>query len=308
MKKKKVLIAASTFCELSKIPLKLLKKNNFDIIKNNFQRRLKANEIIKMGKNVDGIIAGLETYNYKVLKSLIKIKCISRVGVGVDNINQDYAKKNKIKILNTPKVVVEPVAQLTIGMLLNLSRKINIMNNSMKKKLWKKIYGNDITHKKIGIIGVGQIGKRVAEILLAFGAQLLLNDIKKNTKWAKKQNFKYVSLKHLIKNSDIILIHASNKMKREILRLSDIKMMKDGVILINCSRGKLINEKALEYGLKSKKISGLGLDVFNKEPYSGNLSKYNNVLLTPHIATFTKETRMQMELEATNNLIKSFKK
>ena len=82
----------------------------------------------------------------------------------------------------------------------------------------------------------------------------------------------------------------------------------DGVILINCSRGKLINEKALEYGLKSKKISGLGLDVFNKEPYSGNLSKYNNVLLTPHIATFTKETRMQMELEATNNLIKSFKK
>ena len=308
MKKRNILIAASPFCELSKTPLQLLKKNNFSFIKNNFKRRLKTDEIIKMGRNVHGIIAGLETYNYQVLKSLIKIKSISRVGVGIDNIDQNYAKKNKIKILNTPKVVVEPVAQLTIGMLLNLSRKIDIMNNAMKKKSWKKIYGNDITHKKIGIIGVGQIGKRVAEILSTFDVQLLLNDIKKNIKWARKKNFRYVSLKNLVKNSDIILIHASNKMNKEILKKNDIKKMKKGVILINCSRGKLINEKTLEYGLKSKKISGLGLDVFNKEPYSGNLSKYNNVILTPHIATFTKETRMQMELEATNNLIKSFKK
>ncbi len=308
MKKRNILIAASSFCELSKTPLKLLKKNNFSFVKNNFKRRLKTNEIIKMGKNVHGIIAGLETYNCQVLKSLIKIKSISRVGVGIDNIDQNYAKKNKIKILNTPEVVVEPVAQLTIGMLLNLSRKIDIMNHAMKKKSWKKIYGNDITRKKIGIIGVGQIGKRVAEILSTFDVKLLLNDIKKNIKWARKKNFRYVSLKNLIKNSDIILIHASNKMNKEILKKNDIKKMKKGVILINCSRGKLIDEKTLEYGLKSKKISGLGLDVFNKEPYSGNLSKYNNVILTPHIATFTKETRMQMELEATKNLIKSFKK
>ncbi|MDP2939758.1 MAG: phosphoglycerate dehydrogenase [Candidatus Omnitrophota bacterium] len=297
----KVFISASTFAQLSKEPLKLLKDKRLEFKLNPFKRRLSEQEICLFLKddNYVGLIAGTEQITKKVLCNANSLKVISRVGVGLDNIDLKTTKKFKIKIFNTPDVLTDSVAELTMGLILCALRRISLMDRNMKRKIWNKEMGFLLKDKILGIIGFGKIGKKVSRLAKAFGSKVIYYDLKrfKPNKSAEK-----VTFSNLLKNSNIISIHCSGK--NRIISNNEINKMKQGVILINTSRGTAIDENALNKGLATGRVSFAALDVFNSEPYRGRLSSLNNVILTPHVGSYAKEARIRIEIEAVNNLLK----
>ena len=304
----KLFVALSSFANHGTYPLEVLEKNNFSVVFNKTGKRLKPEEIIKMAKDSDCIIAGVEPYNKYVLDSLPNLKCISRAGVGIDNIDLELAKLKNISIRNTPDVIVTPVSELTLSMILSLLRKLNPITNDMRNGGWNKTTGTNLNNKKVGIIGAGRIGKRVAELLSCFGAKILIHDPIKDLEWSKKFLFKYVDINDIFSNCDVISLHTSKIDDEYLIGLEEIKSFKKGSILINTSRGNLVDESALIYGMENEILSGIGLDVFPDEPYNGRLINYKNVILTPHVATLTSESRLEMETKASENVVEFFNK
>lgn len=299
-----IFVALSTFSEFDRRPMELLEQSGYTYALNSTGRRLKQGEIIKMGQSARGIIAGVEPYDSYVLDNLPNLKCISRCGVGTDSIDLERAREKGIAIKNTPQVVIQPVAELTIAMIFDLLRKLTEQTVLIKAHQWVKVSGNMLSGRKIGIIGLGKIGKRVAEMLVMLGAHVWGVDITPDEGWAKKNGVKIVSLEGLLRECDVISVHVSLlESDKYILGRDEIQKMKQGTLLINTSRGSVIDEEALYEGLKSGQLGGAALDVFTKEPYDGILCTLNNVVLTPHIATLTKESRTEMEIEAVKNLI-----
>ena len=217
----------------------------------------------------------------------------------MDNIDLAETKKLNIKVYNTPDVLVDAVAELTIGLTLNVLRQISLMDRKIRNKTWKKEMGLLFKGKILGVIGFGRIGKRVSELAVAFGAEVIFYDLRE----IKIENALQVSLNKLVQDADIISIHSSTRDK--LISKEEIENMKNGVVIINTSRGSVIDEEALYQALKSGKVFSAGLDVFNNEPYSGKLIELDNCILTPHVGSYAKEARIQMEIEAVNNLIKA---
>ncbi len=304
---KKIFIASSTFAEIDKRPLEELKKAGFEIIANPYKRRLTEKEIIDLGKDCAGVIAGLGKYTLNVMKNLSKLKVISRVGTGLDNVDLEAAEKLKISVFNTPQAPVEPVSEFTVGLLLSLVRNIPYMDNALKRGQWKRASGTLLKDKVIGIIGLGRIGKRTAALLKAFECrQILAYDICYDKNWIKKNNYiKCVEFKKLLNESDIILIHAAGNTC--MIGENEINSMKKGVFIVNTSRGSMIDENALCKALKAKAVAGVAIDTFDKEPYNGELTAIESAVLTPHVASNTFTTRTQMEMEASKNVIKALK-
>ena len=300
----KLYVALSSFSKFSPLPLQLIKNSDIPYSLNGFKRRLLEHEIVSEAFDATGIIAGIEPYSRDVLSKLPNLKYISRAGVGIDNIDLEYAQKKAIKIFNTPFVVIRPVVELTIAMIYDLLRKITFHTGLIKQGKWEKAVGNTIYQKNIGIIGTGRIGKALAETLTKLDANIFAYDLFKDEIWANKNRIKYLSLSKLLRESDIISIHASgSESNSAIIGKSEFNLIKKGAILINTSRGSNLDEKELVKNLENGKLAGFGSDVFINEPYSGELIKFENVVLTPHVATFTVESRNEMEIEATNNLL-----
>jgi D-3-phosphoglycerate dehydrogenase len=304
MTKPKILVALSTFAEYGKKPLVLLKESGYPFVLNPSGERLTAQGIIKLGADCQGIVAGVEPYTSQVLSELPKLKCISRCGVGIDNIDLIKTRKLGIKVFNTPDPVAVPVAELTIGMILDLLRKITWHTVSLRNQKWQKKGGQNLAGKTVGIIGLGRIGKKVAELLKSFDVRLIAADPYPDVKWARKHNVEMVPIKNLLKASDIVTLHLkSDKDSPFILGKKEIRLMKKGALLLNLARGEMVHEQALYDALKQGHLAGAGLDVFVQEPYSGKLSSLDNVIMTPHIATLTKESRLEMETQAVENLL-----
>jgi len=300
-----ILLAPTTFAEYSKDPLEVININNYKYIVNPKGRKLENNEIIKYAKNVVGIIAGTESYNEDVLNCLPDLKVISRLGVGLDNINLEIANNLGIRIFTTNTSPGPAVVELALGLLINVARNISTSNQLLRKNVWDKKMGVLLRGKTLGIIGLGNIGKELVKISKGFGFKVLAFDINKDDSFANDQNVLYCDLNTLLSNSDFISIHLNlTPETKNFINSERISLMKSECILINTSRGGIIDENALYISLKSNKIAGAGLDVFHKEPYNGPLATLDNVIMTPHISAYAKEIRNQMEKEAVENLIK----
>jgi D-3-phosphoglycerate dehydrogenase len=303
----KILVALQTFSEYSEVPLKLLQNAGVNIVLNNLGHRLNKTEIIQLGSDCEGIIAGIEPYDEEVLDKLTKLKCISRCGVGIDNIDLERAKQKGITVLNTPDAVIQPVAEMTIAMVFDLLRLLTYHTIILKSNQWKKKAGHLLYERKVGIIGLGRIGKKVAELFRALNADVYGSDLYPNKTWAKKYNVKILPIKDIIEKVDILSIHVSATNENPFfLGEKELARLKKGSVLINTSRGQFIDENALYRALKSGHLAGAALDVFDQEPYRGPLTELDNVILTPHISTLTEESRTQMEIEATENILKYF--
>ena len=304
----KILISPSSFGECGDAPLISLKENNFNLIENPHKRKLTELEVIDLAKDCIGIIAGLEPLNENVIQNLPKLKCISRVGVGMDNVDVEFAKKRGIKVLNTPNGPTRAVAELTLGMIFSILRRIPQADSNMKNTIWKKETGNLLFGKTIGIIGLGRIGKLVAELLRGLGNPVIGYDLYPDKIWADKNHINIVDLKTVLSNSDIITLHipGSNN-KKPIICSEELKLCKPSSIIINITRGGVIDENALLEALKNGNIKGAAIDVFNEEPYRGPFCNLDNVVLTPHIGSYALEGKLQMEIDAVENLINALK-
>lgn len=296
----KIGISPSLFADTDDTPLKVLKDTGVEIIENPYKRRLSEEEAIIFLKDLDGLIAGLEPLNKNVLLTAHRLKAIARVGIGTDNVDLAYAKEKGIKISNTPDGPTEAVAEMTLSVLLTINRMLVFSNNLMHHGEWKKTIGTSIKGQKILLIGYGRIGSTVSELLTKFGADVYVFDpfIKKSQQIFKE---KLVSLEEGLKLADVISLHASGR--DLILGQKEFGLMKEGVILLNSARGELVDEFALLDAIQKGKIGSVWFDVFWKEPYTGELTKYENVILTPHIGTYTKQCRLSMEMEAVNNIL-----
>ena len=301
----KVNITTSSFGRCSNKPVELLNNNFTDIKFNKFNRKLTANELIEEAKDADGIIAGTELYTKRVINSLPNIKVISRLGIGLDNIDIEAAKMKGVKIFTTKTSPAPAVAELTLSLMLDIARKISRHHQNIKSGIWKKEMGVLLGKKTLGIIGLGTIGKALVNLVKGFNFNILAFDMYHDNKFAKGNKINYCGLNTLLKRSDVVSIHLN--LSNETKGLIDEKKLnhiKSEAILINTSRGEIIDETALFEALKSKQIAGAGLDVFHQEPYSGPLTTLDNVVLTPHIASYAKEIRVQMEIESVKNLLK----
>ncbi len=298
---KKILIGPASFSQINNVAEKKLEELGFYLVKNKFHRKIKTNELIEIlsDKNIVGSIGGLENYTSQVLKES-NLRVISRLGSGLDNIDLDTAKTLNIKIFSTPSGPINSVAELVIGMMISLSRKISMMDSDMKSKNWNRMYGSLIYDKQITLVGYGKIGKKVHELLKPFNSKINIVDPSINNKSISN----LLSLEDALPISDIISFHIDKNI--EIISRKNIDKIKSGCILLNSSRGNIISEENLIYGIENKIISSAWLDVYNEEPYQGKLCNYKELILTPHIGSLTTETRLAMEIEAVNNLIKVF--
>lgn len=297
----KVLITTSTFAKYDSSVLDLMKKAGIEFQLNPFERKLTEKEIVDLASDMDGLIAGTESLNSNVIPKLKNLKVISRCGAGLDNVDLMTAEKLGIKVFNTPDAPTQAVAELTLGLILDCLRHISQADREIRHEKWYKPMGQLLEGKTVGIIGYGRIGKAVAKLIQSFNVKILVYDIIKFTETAE---VKSVSFDDLVSNSEIISLHMPAN-KDCIIDSNAIAKMKTGAYLINAARGGLVDENALYEALKSGKLAGAGIDVFEKEPYQGKLIELDNIILTSHIGSYAKESRILMEKQAIENLIKT---
>lgn len=295
----KIVITTTSFGKYDNLPAELCKARRFEVILNPFGRKIKSDELVEIAKEAVGLIAGTEPITEAVLLKLPSLKVISRCGAGMDNIDLDAAKKLGIKVFNTPNAPTLAVAEMTVGLILNLLRKINQMDASIRDGRWEKQMGNLLSGKKIGVVGFGRIGRKVAGMLSFFGCEIMFADpfVEDGT-----LGFKKLPLEELLSVADIVTLHVPSGDR--LIGAREIGLMKKSAWLINVSRGGVVDEEALYHALKEGHISGAALDVFEQEPYTGLLRELNNVILTPHIGSYAKESRIEMEMQAVENLLR----
>ena len=296
----KIAISTSSFASMDRSPLALLEASGLKVVVNPFGRKMNEEEIIKHLHGVDGLLAGLEPLSAKVFKNCPQLKAITRVGIGMENVDLEAAKKAGIKVSNTPDAPSDSVAEMTLAAALTLSRSIMPANASLHQKRWSKIIGRGLKQTKVLVIGYGRIGQKVAELFNVFGAKVMVCDPIAQQK-SISPYIQLVELREGLSNAEIITLHMSGN--KPVLKSQEFESMQKGVILMNSARGALIDEVALINALESGKVSSAWLDVFPEEPYSGQLTEYNQVLLTPHMSTYSAQCRKDMETEAVNTLL-----
>ncbi len=300
----KVFISTSSFAEHDASPLQLLKGAGMDVQLNPHGRKLTLKECLNLYGDIDGLIAGTEALTAEVLRAASNLKMISRCGAGADNVDQEAAKELGIKVFTTPDAPTQAVAELTIGLMLALLRGVSTGDHLVKSGEWQKHMGNLLSGKTLGILGLGRIGKRVVEITRPFDLKYIAWDNSPDRQFADKHRIEFSRLDELLRRADIITIHLPYTSELEgIIGQRELGLMKEGAFVINTARGGLVDEGALYIALKERKIAGAALDVFGQEPYNGRLTELDNIILTPHIGSYAKEARVEMELQAVKNLL-----
>jgi len=235
-----------------------------------------------------------------------KLRIVARAGVGLDNVDKAACEKRGIKVMNTPGASSNAVAELAIGMMFAVCRKISAADNGMKGKKWlkKELTGTEIDGKTLGIVGLGRIGTMIAIKAKALGMHVIYYDPHTNSSAIGMK----VNLDELFASSDFISLHVPLIPETQgMINAASISKMKKTAVLINTARGALIDEEALYAALKEGRLGGAALDVYSQEPYSGKLCELPNALLTPHIAGSTAEAQMRIGLELVEKLKEELK-
>jgi len=302
----KALITTVPFGDKNTYPLDLLDDNNIEYLINPLNKKLTEDELVSLVSDFDVIIAGTEQISDKVMEKASNLKMISRVGIGLDSVNLLAAKKRNIQVSYTPDAPAPAVAELTIGMMLMLLRSVHVSNSQMHSGEWYRFFGRRLSEVTIGIIGVGRIGQGVLEHLKGFGSpKILVNDISVKDDISNRFNVEWSSKEEIYKQSDIVSLHLplTGKTKNMIKRDHLFSMKKDAII-INTSRGGIINESDLYKVMQSGHLSGAAIDVFDNEPYSGDLKRIERCLLTAHMGSMSVDCRSRMEIEATEEAVR----
>lgn len=290
--------------------IKKLRQAGFEVHVN---PKIVPEQLTKMVLNYDALIVRSQT---KVTKEVIeagkRLKVIGRVGVGLDNIDLETAEKKGIMVFHVPEASANAVAELTVGLIISLARSIPQADHSMKKGKWIKeqLMGWELMDKTLGIIGLGNVGGRVAKIAKALGMKILIT---KRTppvpELLRELEAEFVLLKELLQRSDVVTIHVPlTPQTKHMIGAQEIQLMKKGAFLINTSRGAIVDEKAVFDALKSGKLGGAALDVYEIEPPKDlSLIKLPNVICTPHIGAQTERTQRIATVSIAEKIINAFK-
>jgi len=307
--KKKVLITPKSFKNYKHKAYPLLEEKGYEIIENSFGRTLTEDEIVEIAKEgVEGIIIGVDPLPARVLEQLKDVKAISKYGVGMDNIDLDRAAELGIKVKNAVGTNSVSVGELAIALMFTMARKIPSHSAEVKNGGWDRSIGFELTGKKLGLVGGGQIGREVAKRARGLEMEVTIYDpyFKDDGFLSKYGISRTDNLDELLSQSDIISLHLpATADTKHMINSRTLGLMKPTAILINTSRGELVDEEALYEALTTGKIAGAAQDVFSSEPPAKDekLLKLDNFILTPHLGAFTGEAVEKMAIVSTKNLL-----
>ena len=302
----RALITTVPFADRSRLPLEQLEAANIEYVINPIGRKLKENELADMISDYDVLIAGTEPITDQVMGRGKRLKLISRVGIGLDSVDLVAAKRRGIQVSYTPDAPAPAVAELTVGLMLSLLRSVHVANAELHRGVWNRHFGRRVSEVTIGVIGVGRIGRRVLTRLSGFGTpRVLVNDVRPDPKLVPELKLEWVDKEEIYKHADVITVHVPRTAHTmNMIRAEQIALMKPDALLINTSRGGIINEQDLADALCAGRLGGAAVDVFEHEPYSGPLAEIERCLLTAHMGSMSVDCRTRMEIEATEEAVR----
>lgn len=304
----KVYISTIPFASENPLPAELLDSIGASVKINDLGRKITTSELAERIGDSECLIAGTEIIDSTVFDKAPNLKLIARVGIGLDGVDLNEARKRGIKVTYTPDAPAPAVAELTIGLMLQLARNIGLSNQGIKDGAWERILGYRLAEMTIGIIGSGRIGGRVIRRLSAFGSpRILVNSLKRDDLIAPNSKLEWVDKKYIYKHADLISLHVplTNKTLGMIGR-EELKLMNSSTMLVNTSRGGIINEDDLYWALENGIISQSAIDVFLDEPYKGPLKNLKNCHLTAHLGSMSFDCRARMEIEAVEEVLNHY--
>lgn len=309
----KILLTSTSFQDTPGKHQELLNEQGFDI--DYLRGPITDTELLPIIGNYDAVICGDDEYTEGVLNAGVagKLKYISKYGVGLDKIDLDHAKKIGILVTNCPGVNQVSVAEHVMALLLTFEKNVHLQFNSTREGSWKRLIGNEIFDKTIGIIGLGAIGKELAKRSFAFGLKVIAFDVFKDESFLKQfPEINFVTdIDELYGDADVISLHVPHTPSTEHLINSTVinDKIKKNIILINTARGKLVDVAALKDGLSNGKILGYLTDVLDIEPMAENepLRGLQNVIITPHVGSRTYQSVARQGSLAVKNLLDMIK-
>jgi phosphoglycerate dehydrogenase-like enzyme len=302
-----VLITARTMNEVGHSALELLKQAGLRLVIPPRPGPLPVAELQPQLPGIDAVLASMDKFTADVLQSAEakSLKVISRWGVGYDAIDVPAATRQGVVVAYTPGLLNETVADFAFAQLLSIARRVHIGYSAMSAGRWEGAWGHDVHGKTLGIVGCGRIGLAVARRAAGFNMRLLAHDIAPSAE-AAKLGVTFVSLDELLRESDFISLHAAlTALNRGLIGAAQLQQMKRTAYLINTARGALVDEAALAQALRDGRIAGAALDTFTVEPLPAEnpLRGVPNLLLTPHLASFARETGERVSLAAAQAIV-----
>jgi len=303
-----VLITSTSFGKKVKAPLELLQSKGYDLKFNDVGRPLTADELIERLADCDGCIAGLDQFTADVFAASPKLRIVARYGSGVDRVDLKAAAAAGVTVTNTPVANSDSVADLAVGLMLAVARKIPTADRTVREGKWERLFGVSLAGKTVGLIGFGRIGSRVASRAKGFDCRVLVTDPFVDQETAQRAGVELVSVDELLESSDFVSLHLpANDETRGFLGAEQFEQMKPSANVVNTARGELIDQEALIAALKDGQIAGAGLDAYAEEPPdAAQFAGLDNVVLTPHMGSYTEEALYNMAMGAVENLCAFF--
>ena len=305
----KVLSTSPTFGYYVSEPSEYLENNGCKVDLFPQGKEISQEELVQGVAEYDAIIVGIEKFTKAVIQASKRLKILAKHGIGVDNIDVDAASAKGIVVTNAPGTNSDAVADLTFGLFLSLARSIPFADRSVKGGEWPRIVGVQINGKVLGIIGLGQIGKKVAKRASGFDMRVLAYDVFKDEAFARKWGITYVSLDEVLAESDFLSIHVPiGPSTRGLIGERELSLMKKEAFLVNISRGGIVDEEALYRVVREGGIKGVALDVFAPEPPTGSpLLDLDNVIATPHMGGYSFEALRETGMVCARSIVDVFK-
>jgi D-3-phosphoglycerate dehydrogenase len=297
----KALITTVPFGTADRRPLDMLREAGLEYVVNPLGRRPTETELCDLIRDVDLLIAGTEPITDRVIAAASRLRLISRVGIGLDNVDLREARRRGIVVSYTPDAPAPAVAELTIGLMLSLLRSIHTANARVRTDGWHRFLGRRLSEVTVGVLGVGRIGRRVIGLLAGFQPRILANDLEPAR---EIPGVRWVDKDEIYNTADVISLHLPlTTATADLIAARQIESMKRDAVLINTSRGGIVNERDLAAALRRGHLAGAAVDVFTVEPYRGELLAVDRCLITCHMGSMSVDCRARMELEAVENVL-----
>jgi D-3-phosphoglycerate dehydrogenase / 2-oxoglutarate reductase len=286
-------------------------EHDIEYVKADVEERMEESDLLPVIADYDGVICGDDRFTPRVVEAGRKLKVIAKWGTGIDSIDTGAAEARGIRVCRTLDAFTEPVADSTLGYILNFARRLPWMDQQMKNGIWDKIPGRALFECTIGVIGVGATGSGTLRRAGAFGARLLATDIRDiNAGHVKALGVEMVDLNKLLEQSDFVCLHCDlNSASEHLMSAPQFKAMKTTAVILNLARGPIVDEVALVDALRKGDIAGAALDVFEDEPLPKNspLLEMDNVMIAPHNSNSSPKAWERVHWSTLNQLVDSLK-
>ncbi|MEA3334360.1 MAG: phosphoglycerate dehydrogenase [Chloroflexota bacterium] len=308
-RKWRVLIGSRSFGKRIPEHITQLKQAGCEVIPNSVGRAYRAEELLEILPGMDAIITGTDELTAEVIDAAVSLRTIAKHGVGLETIDLDAAQARGIVVSATPGTNHHSVADLTMALLLAVARGVVRSHNDVCQGGWQAVYGMELQDKKMGVVGLGRIGKQVCLRARSFGMTVLAFDPYPDSAWAAENGVTFASLAELIAQADVVSLHAAVEMiDGPLIGASELDMMKPTAILVNTARGALVDEEALVTALQEGQIAGAGLDAFVTEPpVDSPLLDLNNVVLTAHLGGRTVDAQRKQGKMCLENCLRALR-